>query len=79
LGFVLQFIWGGLNLPTNIFYTPFDLATLLKMSGYINPSGNYGGDLNRYVFAGANPNLQHNALEDARVECICWEKILSSK
>ncbi len=68
---------GAFKIPENIFYTPFDLATLLRLKGRITPNGKYGGDTNRFEFAKIDPNgKQHNALEDARVEMICYHKIM---
>jgi hypothetical protein len=68
---------GALNIPENIFYAPFDLATLLMLNGHIKPEGKYDGDLNRYAFAGADSGNQHNALADARTELICYKKIMN--
>jgi hypothetical protein len=64
---------GALNIPGNIFYAPFDLATALMIKGYIKPAGQFAGDISRYEFAGVDSGKQHNALEDARVESRCWE------
>jgi len=67
---------GALNIPGNIFYAPFDLATALKLSGYINPVSQYSQDISRYEFTGIENSKQHNALEDCRTEKACLDKIL---
>ena len=77
-GDVLAYDWvlfcnlfgGALNIPKNIFYIPFDLATLAKLK-------NRDPDFSRYAMAEKEMNGQHNALEDCRVLKICWEKINS--
>lgn len=69
---------GALKVPNNIFYTPFDLATLFHLKGHIEPINNYEKDISRYQFAGANEALRHNALEDARVEKKCRDKLITS-
>jgi 3' exoribonuclease, RNase T-like len=67
------------NIPDNIFYTPFDLATALMINGHIKPAGQYNGDISRYAFAGIDAAKQHNALEDARVELACLKKMKNEK
>lgn len=63
-------IWGGaLNIPSRIYYIPFDLATLIKVAGG-EP------DLVREELAGlemTGNGKKHNALWDAKVikECYC--------
>lgn len=60
---------GAFSIPENVFYIPFDLATLLKDRG-INP------DVNREDFAGLKSEGQkHNALWDAKVCKACYEKL----
>jgi hypothetical protein len=66
---------GALNIPANIFFAPFDLATALRLNGHIKPAGQFTGDISRYEFAGVDSGKQHNALEDARVEKICLSKL----
>jgi hypothetical protein len=65
-----QIFDGALNIPKNIFYIPFDLATLFKVVG-IDP------DVNREEFAGTNGWTdtlpKHNALHDARVQHQCYK------
>lgn len=62
---------GALEIPENIYYTPFDLCTLLKIKG-IDP------DVNREEFAGMAGGPKHNALWDARVIKACYEKALAA-
>lgn len=66
---------GARDLPSNIFYVPFDLATVLRLRGDIKPAGQYAGDISRYELAGMDSAGQHNALEDCRAEKACLEKI----
>jgi hypothetical protein len=68
---------GALSIPDNIFYTPFDLATLFYLKGHIEPKTKYEKDISRYQFAGGDGTLRHQALEDARIEKICWKKLMS--
>jgi hypothetical protein len=70
---------GALKLPSNIFYAPFDLATVLRINGHIKPIGQYSGDISRYEFAGLDKTKQHNALEDCKAEKACLEKINNSQ
>jgi hypothetical protein len=67
---------GALKIPGNIFYAPFDLATLFYLKGHIEPKGQYEKDISRYQFAGSDETVRHQALEDARVEKVCWEKLM---
>jgi len=67
---VADFFNGYPNLPKNIYYIPFDLATLFKVKG-IDP------DINREEFAGITANAEkHNALWDAKVIKACYEKAI---
>lgn len=66
---------GAFGIPDNIFYAPFDLATLFRKKGFIQPQGKYHGDVKRFEFAGVNASMQHHALEDARVEKMCFDKL----
>lgn len=63
---------GALNLPKNIYYIPFDLATLFRLSN-IDP------DISREEYCGLsiNSDNKHNALWDARVIKACFEKKVS--
>jgi hypothetical protein len=62
-------LWGhAFNIPSNVFYIPFDLCTLLKLKG-IDP------DVNREAFAGLqvkSTHSKHNALWDAHVIRDCY-------
>lgn len=66
---------GAMQIPGNIFYAPFDLATAFRLKGLIEPVSKHQGDIKRFEFAGIDSRLQHNALADARVEKICFEKL----
>jgi hypothetical protein len=58
---------GGASFPLDLFYIPFDLATLFKVLG-IDP------DVSREKFANLQDSLpQHNALHDARVQRRCYD------
>ena len=62
-------IWGGaLNIPKNIDYIWYDLATLFKVKG-VDP------DINREEFAGLEGS-KHNALHDARIIKVCYKKLM---
>lgn len=70
-------LWGhAFNIPKNVYYIPFDLATLLKVKG-IDP------DINREEFAQLidenelTNGQKHNALWDAKVIKACYEKIMA--
>jgi len=74
-----QLFGHAFNLPKQIYYIPFDLATLFKIKG-INP------DVKREVFAGEKiKNLKsiahhkHNALYDAQVIRLCYEKLINTE
>lgn len=70
---------GAMNIPDNIFYAPFDLATVFRIKGLIEPASKYEKDIARFEFAGINNNKQHNSLEDARIEKICFEKLTTNE
>lgn len=70
---------GAFNIPDNIFYAPFDLATLFRIKGLIEPVSQYKKDISRFDFSGADKSKQHNALEDARTEKICFEKLMKDE
>jgi hypothetical protein len=70
---------GALNIPANIFYAPFDIATLFRIKDIITPTGQNAEDISRYEFAEQDSVKQHNALYDANAEKICWEKIKINK
>lgn len=58
------------NIPNNVYYIPFDICTLFKIKG-IDP------DISREEFAGVTKNNnKHNALFDAKVIKLCYEKLI---
>lgn len=60
---------GALNLPPNVFYIPFDIATALRMQ-HSDP------DMDRLLLAGMPPDLpRHNALDDARICRMCHARL----
>jgi hypothetical protein len=61
---------GALSIPANIYYIPFDLATLFKLKG-IDP------DINREEYAGMSGGNKHNALWDAKVIKACYERAMA--
>jgi hypothetical protein len=56
---------GALKIPGNVYYIPFDLATLLKVKG-IDP------DVSRSSFALMEGDYVHNALWDAQMIRVCY-------
>jgi hypothetical protein len=68
-------LWGhAFKVPKMIYYIPFDLCTLMKVND-IDP------DINREEFAlssesGDVPSSKHNALWDAKVIKLSYEKIM---
>jgi len=66
----------ALNIPDNIFYIPFDLSTLFRVNGLIIPKNQYENDLDRFEFLGLMSENQHNALTDARIEKMCYDKLM---
>lgn len=65
-----QLFGHAFNIPSNVYYIPFDLATLLKIKG-IDP------DINREEYAGLDgEGYKHNALWDAEVIKACYEKVI---
>ncbi|MCP4536243.1 MAG: 3'-5' exoribonuclease [Chloroflexi bacterium] len=64
-----QLFGHAFNIPENVYYIPFDIATLFKAKG-IDP------DVAREEFAGLEAdNQKHNALWDAKVIKACFEKL----
>ena len=63
-------LWGhAFSIPQNVYYIPFDIATMFKLGG-IDP------DISREEFAQMTDGAQkHNALWDARVIKACFEKL----
>lgn len=64
---------GAFDIPKNVYYIPFDLATLLKVKG-VDP------DVNREEYAEleAGGALKHNALWDAEVIKACYDKVMKA-
>lgn len=64
-----QLFGHAFNIPSNVYYIPFDIATLFKLIG-VDP------DINREEFADIPPDaaIKHNAAWDARVIKKCYEK-----
>jgi hypothetical protein len=56
------------RLPRNIYYIPFDIATLAKVKG-IDP------DFSREEFSGISG--KHNALRDAFMIMACYDKLVN--
>lgn len=64
-----QIFGHAFNIPKQIYYIPFDLSTLFKVKN-INP------DISREEFANfKSKNQKHNALFDAEIIKICYEKL----
>ena len=65
-------IWGhAFNIPKNILYIPFDICTLFKMKN-IDP------DISREEYVNViNKDAKHNALFDAKVIKLCYDKLIS--
>ena len=63
----------ALDIPKNVYYIPFDLCSYFKVYG-IDP------DISREEFSG-NIDLKskHNALHDAEVIKLCFDKLLNNK
>lgn len=62
---------GAMHIPKNVYYIPFDLATLFKFKG-IDP------DINREEYAGMAGGDKHNALWDAHVIRVCYERAMAN-
>jgi hypothetical protein len=73
-----QIFGHAFSIPKNVYYIPFDICTLFKISG-IDP------DINREEFAYDKPpkgvdvanTPKHEALWDARTIRFCYEKLIS--
>lgn len=59
------------NIPKNVYYIPFDICTLFKIKN-IDP------DINREEFAEVKNGQKHNALWDAKIIKLCYEKLIKS-
>lgn len=59
------------NIPKNIYYIPFDIATLMKVKG-VDP------DISREELSGITDigNQKHNALWDAKIIQACYDKLI---
>jgi hypothetical protein len=58
------------KLPKNVYYIPFDICTVFKLKG-IDP------DINREEFAEIYSLVdKHNALYDAKIIKLCYEKLM---
>jgi len=68
---------GALSIPTNIYFAPFDLSTLLRAKKILENLNTFPSELSRFDFLGWDNSSQHNTLSDARVEKACFEKIMS--
>jgi len=62
-----ELFYGAFGIPKNIYYIPFDLATLFKIKD-IDP------DVNREEYSGLTGGNKHNALWDAQVIKACYER-----
>lgn len=59
---------GAFGIPKNVYYIPFDIATLMKIK-ISDP------DINREEFCGLPGNGKHNALHDAKVIKACFDRL----
>jgi hypothetical protein len=69
-----QIFGHAFNIPKNVYYIPFDICTLFKIKG-VDP------DINREKFALGGQYFEmpkHNALWDARVIKMCYEKLMGN-
>jgi hypothetical protein len=66
-----QIFGHAFNIPSNVYYIPFDICTLFKVKG-IDP------DINREEFANLDfgNEFKHNALWDAKVIRACYDKLM---
>lgn len=60
---------GALHIPGNVYYIPFDICTLFKVSK-IDP------DVSREAFSGMLDGPKHDSLWDARVIRACYNKMM---
>lgn len=62
---------GAMNIPSNVYYIPFDLSSLFYAKGI-------DADIRREFFAGIDDSdgQKHNALWDAKVIKSCYEKLI---
>jgi hypothetical protein len=80
-GDVLAYDWvlfrsllgGTSNMPANLYYIPFDIATLFKVY-------NVDPDINREAYSGLTMSpSKHNALWDAKVIMACYRRLMYSE
>ena len=66
-----QIFGHAFNIPSNVYYIPFDICTLFKVKG-IDP------DISREEFANLDLDneFKHNALWDAKVIRACYDKLM---
>ena len=65
---------GALSLPKQIFYMPMDLATLAKIK--LGNANFRRFDLASYGLTDQERESKHNAFVDAKVELLCYQKLL---
>jgi hypothetical protein len=59
---------GAFNIPSNVYYIPFDLSTAFVLRG-VDP------DVSRDEYAGLPGDRKHNALHDAMAIKACYERL----
>lgn len=59
---------GAMYIPRGIYYVPFDVCTMFKLCG-VDP------DISREEFVGISTDEKHNALHDAKVIKMCYERL----
>lgn len=72
-----QLFGHAFRIPSNVYYIPFDICTLFKNKD-IDP------DISRELFVrdladGISKDYKHNALYDARVIQLCYQKLTSNQ
>jgi hypothetical protein len=65
---------GGGNIPKNVFYIPYDIATLAKIKGLNSDLLRYDYVIN--LLSLEEKEMQHHALIDAKVESICYRQFI---
>ena len=63
---------GAFEIPKNVYYIPFDICTLFWVNG-VDP------DINREEFAGVEGGNKHNALHDAKMIKLCFERLMVTR
>lgn len=61
------------SLPENVYYIPFDICTLFEYKGI-------DADISREIYSEINDKeiLKHNALYDAKIIKLCYEKLVKN-